>query len=179
MGSDEVFFGLPVLVLAELASGYLLTEARCEDRSYETWTREIQHGWSQAGWQRHFMVSDRAKALINLATDGLGCVSVADLFHALRSLGQPIGSALGRQQAHLAKQVKRLKATWEATKREPKRLQLEQSLATLSTQQDALSQDQQRYHEAMTAMTLSLHPFTLETQEPQTFSDIEPHSRLP
>ena len=102
MGSDEVFFGLPVLVLAELASGYLLTEARCEDRSYETWTREIQHGWSQAGWQCHFMVSDRAKALINLATDGLGCVSVADLFHALRSLGQPIGSALGRQQASLS-----------------------------------------------------------------------------
>lgn len=25
----------------------------------------------------------------------------------------------------------------------------------------------------MTAMTLSLHPFTLETQEPQTFRDID------
>jgi hypothetical protein len=37
VGGDEVFFGLPVLVLAELASGYLLTEVQCEDRSYATW----------------------------------------------------------------------------------------------------------------------------------------------
>ena len=36
VGGDEVFFGLPVLVLAELASGYLLTEVQCEDRSYDT-----------------------------------------------------------------------------------------------------------------------------------------------
>lgn len=172
VGSDEVFFGLPVLVLAELASGYLFTEVQCKDRSYETWKAQIQHWWSQAGWQCHFMVSDRAKALIKLASDGLGCVSVADLFHALRSLGQPIGSAIGRQQAALAKQVKTLKAKWEATKPGPKRLELETSLAALSTQQDTLGQDQQRYHQAIAAITLSLHPFHLETQEPQTFGDI-------
>lgn len=106
VGADEVFFGLPVLVLAELGSGYLLTEVQVADRSYETWKEQIQSWWSQAGWQCHFLVSDRAKALIKLATDGLGCVSVADLFHALRALGQPIGSALGRQQAQLAKQRK-------------------------------------------------------------------------
>jgi len=93
VGADEVFFGLPVLVLAELASGYVLTEVQCEDRSYETWKEQIQHWWSQAGWQCRFMVSDRAKALVKLATEGLGCVSVADLFHALRALAQPIGSA--------------------------------------------------------------------------------------
>jgi hypothetical protein len=172
VGGDEVFFGLPVLVLAELTSGYLLTEVQCEDRSYETWKAQIQPWWSQAGWQCHFMVSDRAKALIKLATDGLGCVSVADLFHALRSLGQPIGSAIGRQQARLAKQVKTLNVQRDATTREARRLELEQSLAALSTQQDILGQDQQRYHQAMAAITLSLHPFHLDTQAPQTFGDI-------
>ncbi len=180
VGGDEVFFGLPVLVLAELGSGYLLTEVQGEDRSYETWKAQIQQWWSQAGWQCHFMVSDRAKALIKLATDGLGCVSVADLFHALRSLGQPIGSAIGRQSARLAKQTNAVKEKWEATKEATKRRNLEQSLAALSTQKSALSQIQQRYHEAMpkaplprgASMTLSIHPFNLNTQEPQTFSDI-------
>ncbi len=84
VGGDEVFFGLPVLVLAELASGYIFTEVQSEDRSYATWKEQIQSWWQQSGWQCHFMVSDRAKALIKLATDGLGCVSVPDLFHVLR-----------------------------------------------------------------------------------------------
>jgi hypothetical protein len=172
VGADEVFFGLPVLVLAELASGYVLTEVQCEDRSYATWKAQIEHWWTQTGWKCHFMVSDRAKALIKLATDGLGCVSVADLFHALRSLGQPIGSALGRQQAHLAKQMHTLKARWEATEDETKRLPLTQAVSELSTQQAALAQDQQHYHAAITAITLGLHPFRLDTQQPQTGSDI-------
>jgi hypothetical protein len=172
VGGDEVFLGLPVLVLAELASGYLLTEVQCEDRTYETWKEQIGHWWSQGGWQCHFMVSDRAKALIKLATDGLGCVSVADLFHALRALGQPIGSALGRQQAQLANQMHTLKATGEAAQDEAKRLKLSQAWREVSTQQVALSQDQQDYHAAITAITLSLHPFTLDTAEPQTGSEI-------
>jgi hypothetical protein len=174
VGGDEVFFGLPVLVLAELASGYLFTEVQCEDRSYETWKEQIQHWWSQSGWECHFMVSDRAKALIKLATEGLGCVSVADWFHALRSLGQPIGRALGHQQACLAKQMKTVTAQREVTTREAKRVELDQALAELSTQSDLLDQDQQRYHQAMTTLTLSLHPFHLHTQAPQTVSDITP-----
>ncbi len=36
-------------------------------------------------------------ALIKLALSELGCVSVPDLFHALRGLAQPIGSAIDRQ----------------------------------------------------------------------------------
>jgi hypothetical protein len=46
VGDDEVFFGLPVLVLAELASGYILTEVQCEDRRYATWKEQIQAWWN-------------------------------------------------------------------------------------------------------------------------------------
>jgi hypothetical protein len=133
VGSDEVFFGLPVLVLMELGSGYIFTEVQSEDRTYETWKEQIQPWWGQSGWQCHLMVSDRAKALIKLAAEGLGCVSVTDLFHALWSLGQPIGSAIGRQQSRLAKQCQTLKAKWETAKTEAQQRQVEQSLKTLST----------------------------------------------
>ena len=105
---DQLDLAAITLVLIELASGYLLTEAQCEDRSCDTWEEQIQSWWKQTGWRGHFMVSDRAKALIKLALDGLDCVSTPDLFHALHALAQLIGSALGRQSARLAKQVKRL-----------------------------------------------------------------------
>ena len=173
VGSDEVFFGLPVLVLMELGSGYIFTEIQSEDRTYETWKDQIQPWWNQSDWQCHFMVSDRAKALIKLAAEGLGCVSVADLFHALRSLGQPIGSAIGRQQARLAKQSQTLKVKWETAKTEAKKRPLEQSLKALSVQQATVCQDQQLYREAIRAISLSIHPFDLERQEAQTLGDLE------
>ena len=172
-GSDELFFGLPVLVRMGLGSGYLFTEIQSEDRTYETWKAQIQQWWSQSGWHCHFMVSDRAKALIKLGTEGLGCVSVADLFHALRSLSQPIGSALGRQQAQLAKQHQTLQAQWETAKTEAKRNSLAPSLKALSTQQATVCQAQQQYYEVIRAISLSIHPFDLEWHEAQTLNDLE------
>ncbi len=85
VGGDETFFGLPILVLVELASGYIFTEVECENRTYATWSDQIQHWWLTGGWKCHFMVSDGAPALIKLALSGLACVSVTDLFHALRA----------------------------------------------------------------------------------------------
>jgi len=101
VGGDETFFGLPILVMVELASGYILTEVECSNRSYETWSEQIQSWWTQTGWQCHFMVSDGAQALIKLAASGLGCVSVRDLFHVLRALAQPLGSAMARKNTQL------------------------------------------------------------------------------
>jgi hypothetical protein len=173
VGSDEVFFGLPVLVLMELGSGYIFTEVQSEDRTYDTWKAQIQSWWSQSGWQCHFMVSDRAKALIKLATEGLGCVSVADLFHALRSLGQPIGTALARQQARFAKQHQTRQAQLETAKTEAKRESLAQSLKALSTQQTTVCQAQQTYHEAIRAISLRIHPFDREHHEAQTLNDLK------
>ena len=179
VGSDEVFFGLPVLVLAELASGYLLTEVECENRTYDTWKEKIQPWWEQAGWQCHFMVSDRAKALIKLAVDGLGCVSVPDLFHALRALAQPIGSAIGRQSAHLAKQGQSLREKIATTTHPAKREELEQSLTVLAAAQTALVQDQELYHEAIEALSLAIHPFHLTTQQWQLFTQLSEQLTVP
>ena len=172
VGADEVFFGLPVLMLVELASGYLLTEIRCEDRTYDTWESQIQSWWEQSGWRCYFMVSDRAKALIKLAIDGLDCVSIPDLFHVLPSLAQPMSSAIGRQSAHLAKQVKRLNEKIATTTHPSKQGELEQSLATLSEAQTGLIQDQQHYHEVIKAISLTIHPFNLNSQAWQLFNEI-------
>lgn len=108
VGGDETFFGLPILVMVELASGYIFTEAKSEDRRYQTWHEQIGSWWQQSGWQCHFMVSDRARALVKLALEGLGCVSVADWFHVLRALSQPLGSTLARKTQQISQQIARL-----------------------------------------------------------------------
>ncbi|MEO1390009.1 MAG: hypothetical protein AAFV85_21955 [Cyanobacteria bacterium J06634_6] len=41
VGADETFFGLPVLVLLELSSGYIFIEAECENRTYATWMEQV------------------------------------------------------------------------------------------------------------------------------------------
>ncbi len=165
VGGDETFFGLPVLVMVELASGYILTEVECENRSYQTWLRQIQHWWSKHGWQCHFMVSDRAKALIKLAVEGLGCVSVSDLFHALRALAQPLGSAIARQLAQLSKQQTALQQQLEGACVASEQQRLKQAIATLAAQQQQLTLAQTSYHQALHAITQLVHPFHPVSQD--------------
>ena len=47
VGADETFFGLPVLVLLELSSGYIFIEAECENRTYATWMEQVNQWWQE------------------------------------------------------------------------------------------------------------------------------------
>ena len=41
VGADETFYGLPILVAIELGSGFIFSEAPCENRTYETWWEQV------------------------------------------------------------------------------------------------------------------------------------------
>ena len=137
LGADETFFGLPTLVLMELASGFIFSEVETEDRTYSTWKAQLPSEWEQAGWTCHSLVSDEARALIKLATTGLGTVSVADLFHTLRNLGRPLGQALGQQLAQLEQQETQLlnRLSQAST---------DETQSVLQAQQDAVVHQRQR-----------------------------------
>jgi hypothetical protein len=172
VGGDETFFDLPILVLMELASGFILTEVECENRTYETWSAQIQRWWSQGGWQCHFLVSDGAKALIKLALSGLGCASVADLFHALRALSQPMGRAIGRQFSRVRQQQATVQQQDAKTTNEAKRQELQHAIETLEQEQQVLEQAQATYHQAIHAITQTIHPFNIDTGDWQICSDL-------
>lgn len=172
VGGDETFFGLPILVMMELSSGYLLTEVECANRRYETWQSEIEGWWSNSGWTCRYMVSDAAKALVKLATDGLASVSVADLFHQLRALGKPIGSAIGRRKRQLKKQRERLQSQLDKAKDEAQQSELRQALEPWEQQLEELGTDEQRYHQALQSVSAQIHPFELETQQWRMASEL-------
>ena len=147
VGADETFFGLPVLVLIELSSGFIFIETECENRTYQTWMEQVQAWQAQHGWHCHYLVSDGARALVKLAVSGLGCVNVADLFHALRALSRPLGQTLARRLAALKKQPD-------------------------ECQQQKLQQDDKAYHHAIEAISQAIHPFALNSSRWQTERDV-------
>ena len=172
LGADETFLGLPVLVLIELVSGFIFIETECENRTYETWLKQLEQWWNRHQWHCHYLVSDGARALIKLATSGLSCVSVADLFHALRALGRPMGSALGRQIAQLRKQHDKLQKQLKPCSDEAKQQSLKALIEENTAQQQRLRQDQRTYHETLEEISQIIHPFTRDTQQWRLSKDL-------
>ena len=119
-GADETFFpgfdGI-ILVLMDLVSGYILMEKKTSNRKYQTWFDQVQTALMDIGQLGAIksLVSDRAKALIQLAVKGMGCQSIPDLFHAMRCLSRSIGVRLGGKLAHTKKKLQ--KTQEEITKR--------------------------------------------------------------
>ena len=77
---DETFLEYMMLVLMDLHSGYILLEEIAEDRTYKTWKALVDHRLDTLKCGVRYLVSDRAKALIQLAEKGFGCLSIPDSF---------------------------------------------------------------------------------------------------
>ncbi len=179
VGADETFFGLPVLVLIELASGYSFIETECENRTYETWREQVEQWWSSHDWHCHYLVSDGARALVKLAVSGLGCISVADLFHALRALSRPFGPVLGRQGAALKKQQDKLQKQLDKHRDQTVPTALQSSMESLAAAQQQLQQEEQTYRDAIEHISQIIHPFTLDSQQWQSQRTLLTHLAPP
>jgi len=70
VGADETFSNKIILVLMELASGYIFIEEEAADRTYSTWMEKVPDVINKTGLQIKYVVSDRAEALIKLALIG-------------------------------------------------------------------------------------------------------------
>ena len=78
---DETFLEQMMLVFQDVPTGYLLLEDVADDRTYATWKALVDERLKALGTGVLYLVSDRAKALIQLAEKGLECLSMPDFFH--------------------------------------------------------------------------------------------------
>ena len=99
-------------------------------------------------------------------------MSVADLFHALRGLAQPIGSAIGRQVSQFNKKAQTLQKQYAQATNSLKRQELQRAIDVVCEQQQILEEDKNTYHQALQTITLAIHPFNLITRQWQLFDDI-------
>ena len=178
-GADETFFpGFPgiILVLMDLVSGYILLEKKTSDRKYQTWFDQVQVALSQIGPTVLIksLVSDRAKALVQLAVQGLGCQSRPDLFHGMRCLSRTIGARLGGQLARTKRQLQQTnrEITARHLKKKPISLPLSQRQARLLEQYHFLEKGVETYHSLLHQISTLVHPFALDGSGFQTGTDV-------
>jgi hypothetical protein len=156
--TDETFFEQVVLVMMDLASGFIVMESLTQDCRYQTWQQQAQQAFSQLGLKVRYCVSDRAKALIKLALEEMGCPSIADLFHVMRELSGGIGRELSKRLFQINRRLEQLSEPGE-----------ESHLKTqLQAQQTVLTLAQKQYHECLHQISLTLHPWQVESGVPKT-----------
>jgi hypothetical protein len=97
---DETFLEQMMLVFQDVSTGYIVQEEVADDRSYATWKTAVNARLTALGTEVLYLVSDRAKALIQLAEQGLECLSMPDFFHVVHELIKSYSLAIGRCVRH-------------------------------------------------------------------------------
>lgn len=168
LGADETFYDLPILVAIELSSGFILSEAECENRTYERWQALVSEWYQPQQCRVRVLVSDGAKALVKLALSGLGCPSMPDVFHLLYGLSKSMGAAIERQRVRLHNQQQALQA------KQSNKAKVAEQMQSLQSQQQILETDQQQYQQSLHALSQAIHPFEITTSESQFARDLAP-----
>jgi len=83
---DETFLERMMLVCMDLRTGYLLLEEIADDRTYTTWQALVEERLTALRTGVRYLVSDRAKALIQLAAQGVECLRMPAFFPVLHEL---------------------------------------------------------------------------------------------
>ena len=130
------------------------------------------HGSRRLALEVRYLVSDRAKALIQLAEQGLECLSMPDFFHVLHALIKSYALAIGRRLHQAYKQLEAaeqaLACRLERTSVTPASLQAEAAVEASRTEVRRWEEVRSTYRHRREALSLPLHPFTLRDSTPQT-----------
>jgi hypothetical protein len=180
---DETFWERMILVLMDLATGSLLLEEVAEDRTYPTWKTLVEERLTALGAGGLDVVSDRAQALIQLAEQGLECLSVPDFFHGVHEIVQGYSLALGQRWRHAQPEL--TKATEALARRQGLR-QAEHVIHEARVRVEVQPAEVTRWAEAshvyrgsLESLSLTLHPFHISDATPQTSAQVESQLTAP
>src|ERR1043166_5901255 len=165
-----------MLVCMDLATGYLLLEEVADDRTYTTWKALVEERLKALGTGVLYVVSDRAQALLQLAEQGLACLSMPDFFHVIHELVKSYSLALGQRWRHAQQEL--TKATEALTRLQGPR-QAVQAPCEVRALVDMRQAEVTRWEEAhhtyrshLETLSYTLHPFRLLDSTPQTSAQV-------
>jgi hypothetical protein len=177
---DETFLEQMMLVLMDLRTGYVLMEDVAEDRTYTTWKAGVETRLTALGTTVRYLVSDRAKALIQLAEHGLECLSMPDFFHCMHDLVKGSALSLARHVRHARQELTKAEEGLRKHRGAEGRLQGDAEAQHHVEMKRAAVQRwegvQHAYRHHLETFSLTLHPFYLHDARPQTSAQV--HSRL-
>ena len=127
-----------------------------------------------------YLVSDRAKALIQLAEKGFGCLSIPDFFHLVHELVKSSSLSIGRRLTQSQKALEKAEAVLEKAQRHSREGSAN-ALAICAV--EALKQEVGRwegvlstYRDHLLRLSLAMHPFDIDASRVQCSKHIQ--SRL-
>ena len=176
---DETFLEQMILVFQDVPTGYIVQEEVADDRTYATWKALVDERLQALGTSVLYLVSDRAKALIQLAEQGLECLSMPDFFHFVHDIVKSYSLALGRRmrQAHqelleAQEALARLQGRPDAAHEAP------EAQALVATRQAEVTRWEEAHHtyrRHLETLSLTLHPFRIADSAPQTSAQVASH----
>jgi uncharacterized protein DUF6399 len=176
-GVDETFLERMLLVFQDLPTGYLVLEDVADDRTFATWKAVVEARLKTLGTAGWYLVSDRAKALIQLAETGLQCLSMPDFLHFMQALVQSYSLTIGQRVRHAHQELTKAK---EALARRHGPSQGDQPAPEAQVLVEARPDEGTRWEEAhptsrghLETLSLTLHPFSLSDAAPQTSAQVE------
>jgi hypothetical protein len=173
---DETFLEQMILVFMDLKTGYLLAEEVAEDRTYTTWKALVDERLKALGTQVLYVVSDRAKALIQLAEKGLECLSMPDFFHLVHEIVKGYSLALGRRVRQAHKELKEAQETLARLQGGPHAdHDVSEAKALVDTRQveaTRWAKGHTTYRCLLETLSYTLHPFNIVDSAPQTSAQV-------
>ena len=174
---DETFLERMMLVFMDLRTGYLLGEDVAEDRTFATWKAVVDARLKALNTEVFSLVSDRAKALIQLAEHGLECLSMPDVFPCMHDLVKRSSLPLGQRLRHAPQDLTKAK---EAIARRPGPSPVHHPAPQAHGVVEARPSEVTRWEEAHTTsrgllatLALTRHPFRLADSVPQSTAQVE------
>jgi hypothetical protein len=173
---DETFLEQMMLVFQDVSTGYIVQEEVADDRTYATWKAVVEARLTALGTEVLYLVSDRAKALIQLAKQGLECLSMPDFFHVIHEIIKSYSLAIGRCMRHahqeLTKAEEALARLQElphvASDRPEAKAKVEAKRAEVTRWEEV----QRTYRHQLETLSLTLHPFCIADSTPQTSTQV-------
>ena len=153
LGADETVFGSEqFLLLMELTSGFIFTEALVTDRTTKTWKDHTVTLLDRFKKICSF-ASDGGRALLNMGKS-VFCDNVMDLFHFLQDMSRLFATKFHSKRRALTSQLETLKKDTLVS--------AEDRHATEKTINDSLSllnKGQATYRQCLFAVSTQVHPF--------------------
>jgi hypothetical protein len=173
---DETFFEQMILVFMDLKTGYLLREEVAADRTYPTWQALVEERLTALGTHVLYVVSDRAKALIQLAEQGLECLSIPDFFHLMHEIVKSYSLALGRRMRQAYKALTDAQEALTRLQGRPHAAQdVLEAKALVETRQAEVTrwdEGHKTYRRLLETFSLTLHPFRISDSALQTTAQV-------
>ena len=176
---DETFLERMLLVFMDLATGYLVLEEVADDRTYATWKALVEERLKGLGTGVLYMVSDRAKALIQLAETGLECLSMPDFFHVVHEIIKSYSLALSRHRRHAHQALKHAQEALARYQERPDAVHdAPEATRLVAARQAEVSRWEAAhtsYRSLLETLSLTLHPFRIADSAPQTSAQVASH----